>query len=779
MTLIPLVAIAKQSAEEDNSLKYFQTPMHEIIQNELYLGMTQFGEYAVTYSGKGGDLKVALLFLSCFVDLSYQTNDLLTHVDHLKLLNGNLQDFLDSGAKETVVPIVDDEDVRFGGSRLLGFVLIQAIVPRKLHLRRGDLTFDLEEGGPAPMISVGNVMIGKNGEVNSHAEEYVPPPVGGGRCISARDCYSFNGTCSPTGECQCRQNRTGSYCQLVVSQATGVAGMISQQKNKMSGSSQEGLRKQPPENPPNLPKPPPEVDTFVKIDAAAETKPKAPAVANFRLERKSDSEGDPSTASGSGEGEGTAGDESLTGKKGKGVIRKKKPSPKGPPAAQDSNTPPKAAPGDPQQSPPPQPSQETESPEAKMQVLYGPNGVYPEPYLAGKIAGPLAHQRAKLRAQPGPTPFIYSVRYRTGPIGIAFDNKQPSASIVESALPNYQSAISDVQKGDRLIAINEINTTTAPAKVVTRILQSLSWPIVLVFQCPPPTIDSKLLEAQSASKRTVNMTIIYPPSMLGEYQIRLADWTPPLELDHEDSCTFYSIRVPTDVFGCKVNPNECKVSSETDDILSLTNGGGGGKFSEALERYSPIQVLLAEEAARKHLTLRAKTLSLLKRGTCTFVEKAKGIVTSGANLGVVINTDDTVMDIPAGKENITACTAPYGIMRAGAGELLHIAALQSEVLVLVSDPIYGQSPACASLQLVAEDVLDRWAHSVPPVALQRVLSTPSPRKDNLRGRADEGGRIAISGQNGWAFFDYHLALFGPQEVPLGPHRLQMAMPPHG
>ena len=44
---------------------------------------------------------------------------------------------------------------------------------------------------------------------------------------------------------------------------------------------------------------------------------------------------------------------------------------------------------------------------------------------------------------------------------------------------------------------------------------------------------------------------------------------------------------------------------------------------------------------------------------------------------------------------------------------------------------------------------------------------------------EEGGRLAVAGDNGWAFFDYHLAMFGPQEVPLGPHRMQMALPPHG
>jgi hypothetical protein len=44
---------------------------------------------------------------------------------------------------------------------------------------------------------------------------------------------------------------------------------------------------------------------------------------------------------------------------------------------------------------------------------------------------------------------------------------------------------------------------------------------------------------------------------------------------------------------------------------------------------------------------------------------------------------------------------------------------------------------------------------------------------------EEGGRLALSGENGWAFFDYHLAMFGPQEVPLGPLKLVMAIPPFG
>jgi len=47
-----------------------------------------------------------------------------------------------------------------------------------------------------------------------------------------------------------------------------------------------------------------------------------------------------------------------------------------------------------------------------------------------------------------------------------------------------------------------------------------------------------------------------------------------------------------------------------------------------------------------------------------------------------------------------------------------------------------------------------------------------------RPMSEEGGRMAVSGENGWVFFDYHLATFGGRP-PEGPLRLQMAFPPHG
>jgi hypothetical protein len=45
-----------------------------------------------------------------------------------------------------------------------------------------------------------------------------------------------------------------------------------------------------------------------------------------------------------------------------------------------------------------------------------------------------------------------------------------------------QADQSDVQPGDHLIAVDAYNVSSAPAKAVTRMLSSLPWPRVLVFQ---------------------------------------------------------------------------------------------------------------------------------------------------------------------------------------------------------------------------------------------------------------------------------------------------------
>jgi hypothetical protein len=86
LTLWSAQAVVKKKApkKEGNveKLEYFSTPMHEIMQNDIYVGLTADNEYAVTYSGKGADM---------------QPDDFITHADSIKLLTGSLEDFLLSG----------------------------------------------------------------------------------------------------------------------------------------------------------------------------------------------------------------------------------------------------------------------------------------------------------------------------------------------------------------------------------------------------------------------------------------------------------------------------------------------------------------------------------------------------------------------------------------------------------------------------------------------------------------------------------------------------------
>lgn len=189
--------------------------------------------------------------------------------------------------------------------------------------------------------------------------------------------------------------------------------------------------------------------------------------------------------------------------------------------------------------------------------------------------------------------------------------------------------------------------------------------------------------------------------------------------------------------------------------------------------------MIAYEGIKKKIAIKVKSMGLMRRGICTFVQKANNFVKGGADMGIVVNTDNEIVEMPAGKESTAKATAPMGLMRFSDGDLLMISNAKGEILATVSDPKYGSSPVCTRLVTMADDIIDRWSHSVPHVDSKSVLSNPTSDNLQMRGEVDEGGRVAISGINGWAFFDYHLALFGPQEVPLGPLKLQMAQPPHG
>ena len=62
-------------------------------------------------------------------------------------------------------------------------------------------------------MKLGNIIINSDGVKSIKDSDYVPPPHGGGGCISGKDCYNYNGTCT-VGYCNCTSPYTGTYCQL-------------------------------------------------------------------------------------------------------------------------------------------------------------------------------------------------------------------------------------------------------------------------------------------------------------------------------------------------------------------------------------------------------------------------------------------------------------------------------------------------------------------------------------------------------------------------------------
>lgn len=231
-----------------------------------------------------------------------------------------------------------------------------------------------------------------------------------------------------------------------------------------------------------------------------------------------------------------------------------------------------------QQPPPPQAQSGPLSEEARMaaiQELYGPGKAYPEPYLAGKVPANLVHHRHKSRIDR--TPFVYAVRFRSGPFGLSFDNRKTDCTVVERVLANMQAQLSDVQVGDYLIAVDQFNTTNANPKDVQRLTNSLPWPRILVFETKGNVVDPKMLEKHN-QQRTLNVSVLYPPTLTGDFQMRVVDWTPlpsampllPTPYSSQptpDSCALYYLMSPQDPFGCEVKPLEFQLPEIVKNVI--------------------------------------------------------------------------------------------------------------------------------------------------------------------------------------------------------------------
>jgi hypothetical protein len=59
----------------------------------------------------------------------------------------------------------------------------------------------------------GNIVLSPDGVKTTSDPSYQPPPHGKGPCVTGKDCFNYNGTCSG-GKCACIGSYTGTYCQL-------------------------------------------------------------------------------------------------------------------------------------------------------------------------------------------------------------------------------------------------------------------------------------------------------------------------------------------------------------------------------------------------------------------------------------------------------------------------------------------------------------------------------------------------------------------------------------
>lgn len=78
-----------------------------------------------------------------------------------------------------------------------------------------------------------------------------------------------------------------------------------------------------------------------------------------------------------------------------------------------------------------------------VEDLYGDGKAYPEPYTAGRLPSQTMNERHRRRTNR--EPFMYSVRFRSAPLGLIFDNKLPNSTIVEQLVKGQQAQLSDIK----------------------------------------------------------------------------------------------------------------------------------------------------------------------------------------------------------------------------------------------------------------------------------------------------------------------------------------------
>ena len=358
-------------------------------------------------------------------------------------------------------------------------------------------------------------------------------------------------------------------------------------------------------------------------------------------------------------------------------------------------------------------------------------------------------------------------------------------TLIERVSPRELAAESGVQVGDQLVAVNEHDVSAVPAKSAMKLLSVLPYPKVLVFRTRVTLVDPKADVAKVAS-RTYNVTILHPPSLASSFQMRLADWSLSLSdmllnASQSPSCPIAYMRSPDDLFGCVYPYPEMALPQPVSDMNSQSY-----KPEELIQHPNSTTFtmlsMLYDESRRLNYPIQVLSLGIAKRGVCTFVEKATRFEKAGAAIGLVVNTNDEVVDMPSGGENIESLRLPVGMVSAKDGALVHLTASaeHNEIIAVITQSSSPLSAACQNIIEVIKSIHTHWPRSAPSFPADTVLtSVAKPPVMKARTKDSIGGRLAVGGENGWALFDYHLALFGPQALSEAPLQFKMAAPQYG
>ncbi|CAN0180433.1 unnamed protein product, partial [Ectocarpus sp. 8 AP-2014] len=186
--------------------------------------------------------------------------------------------------------------------------------------------------------------------------------------------------------------------------------------------------------------------------------------------------------------------------------------------------------------------------------------------------------------------FTFTAEYKeVAPMGLTFDLANPLA-VVSEVTAGGLSDIAGVKAGDHLVRVNERDTSEMKPTAALKVLQRAVWPRVLTFSVP----ESLVVEG-SDEPLLLGLVVTEPEIVRGEYLMQAPkDWGGLRGASEEDvaqpswSCEPRSMALSDPPPACQRN-------------LRLLSGG--------------VQVGDGGEPV----------IALVKRGVCTFVEKAKNV----------------------------------------------------------------------------------------------------------------------------------------------------------